>query len=452
LVEAVGARAREIEETIVAETGKPRTEALVEVVTILDLLRYYLKVAPAFLDPQPVPSGWLFWKKGFFTREPLGVVGVISPWNYPFILSMTPVLTALFGGNAVILKPSEFTPYSGLLAEDLARDAGLPEGLVQVIVGPGSTGAALVRSGVDKVVFTGGTETGKKVMAAAAETLTPVTLELGGKDAAIVLEDADLERAARGVAWGAFQNAGQTCISVERVYVVEEVFDAFLRELLARVKKITAGSGPGVDMGPMVVPFQLEKVEAQLQEAVEKGAEVLLGGQRTDPASNVFHPTVLTKVDPSSDLLWEETFGPLLPVIPVKSADEAIRHTNESRFGLSASVWTGDRARGLEVARRLRVGGVSVNDALVHYGISGLPFGGFRQSGFGRTRGMDGLAAVTRTRSVVVNRLNFKQEPWWFPYDRSTEVTLWSTLLYRWKGGIRGLVAGALALVRRKRG
>jgi acyl-CoA reductase-like NAD-dependent aldehyde dehydrogenase len=279
-----------------------------------------------------------------------------------------------------------------------------------------------------------------------------VTLELGGKDAAIVLEDADLERAARGVAWGAFQNAGQTCISVERVYVVEEVFDAFLRELLARVKKITAGSGPGVDMGPMVVPFQLEKVEAQLQEAVEKGAEVLLGGQRTDPASNVFHPTVLTKVDPSSDLLWEETFGPLLPVIPVKSADEAIRHTNESRFGLSASVWTGDRARGLEVARRLRVGGVSVNDALVHYGISGLPFGGFRQSGFGRTRGMDGLAAVTRTRSVVVNRLNFKQEPWWFPYDRSTEVTLWSTLLYRWKGGIRGLVAGALALVRRKRG
>ncbi len=452
LVEAVGARAREIEETIRAETGKPRTEALVEVVTILDLLRYYVKVAPAFLEPQRVPSGWLFWKKGFFTREPVGVVGVISPWNYPFILSMTPVLTALFGGNAVILKPSEFTPYSGLLAEDLARDAGLPEGLVQVIVGPGSTGAALVRSGVDKVVFTGGTETGKKVMAAAAETLTPVTLELGGKDAAIVLEDADLERAAKGVAWGAFQNAGQTCISVERVYVVEEVLDAFLRELLAQVKKISAGSGTGVDMGPMVVPFQLEKVEAQLEEAVEKGAEVLLGGQRTDPASNVFHPTVLTKVDPSSDLLWEETFGPLLPVVSVKDADEAIRHTNESRFGLSASVWTGDRARGLEVARRLRVGGVSVNDALVHYGISGLPFGGFRQSGFGRTRGLDGLAAVTRTRSVVVNRLNFKQEPWWFPYDRSTEVTLWSTLLYRWKGGVRGLLAGALALVRRKRG
>lgn len=452
LVEAVGDRAQEIEETIVAETGKPRAEALVEVVTILDLLRYYLKVAPGFLGPQRVSSGWLVWKKAFLTREPLGVMGIISPWNYPFILSMTPVLTALFGGNAAILKPSEYTPYSGLLAEDLAGDAGLPEGLVQVIVGPGRTGDSLVRSGVDKVIFTGGPETGKKVMAAAAETLTPVVLEMGGKDAAIILEDADLVRAARGVAWGAFQNAGQSCIAVERVFVIESVYDAFLRELLSEVRKINAGSGPRVEVGPMVVPHQLETVEAQLQEALGRGARVLVGGHRVDPASNVFHPTVVTDVDPFSLLMTDETFGPLLPVLPVKDAEEAIRRTNASRYGLSASVWSGDTARGMEVARRLRVGAVNVNDCLAHYAIPGLPSGGFRESGFGRSRGLEGLGAMTRTRSVVVDRLKLKREPWWFPYDRSTEVMLWSTLQYRWRGGVRGLLAGAHALMRRKRG
>jgi len=452
LVEAVGARAGEIEDTIIAETGKPRAEALVEVVTILDLLRFYLKEAPAFLGPQRVSPGWMVWKRAFFTREPLGVVGAISPWNYPFILSMTPVLTALFGGNAVLLKPSEFTPYSGLLAEDLARDAGLPDGLVQVIIGPGSTGEALIRSGVDKVVFTGGTETGRKVMAAAAENLTPVVMELGGKDAAVVLDDADLERAARGIAWGAFQNAGQTCIGIERVLVDESVYDAFVRALVAEVRSIRSGAGVGMDMGPMVVPHQLQKVEAQLQEAVDAGGEVLTGGHRADPASNVFHPTVVGQANPACSLVNEETFGPLLPVIPVRGPEEAIRRINESRFGLSASVWTGNRNRGLELARRVKVGGVTVNDALVHYGIPGLPFGGFRESGFGRTRGLEGLGAMTQTRSVVVDRLKLSREPWWFPYDRATEVHLWATLQYRWRGGIRGVLTGALALLRRKRG
>lgn len=289
-------------------------------------------------------------------------------------------------------------------------------------------------------------------MAAAAESLTPVLLELGGKDAAIVLEDADLTRTARGLAWGGFQNAGQTCISVERIYVVETVYEAFLREFLAQVKAINTGSGPGVDMGPMVVPFQLVKVEAQLRQALEKGGRVALGGHRADPASNIFQPTVVTDVDSSADLFNEETFGPLVPVVPVKDAEEAIRRTNASRFGLSASVWSGDKARGLEVARRLQVGGVSVNDVLVHYGVPGLPFGGYRDSGFGRTRGLEGLGHLTRTRSVVVNRFRFKAEPWWFPYDRSTEVQLWSTLQFRWKTGIRGVVAALSALVRRKRG
>lgn len=452
LVEAVGARAKEIEETIVAETGKPRPEALMEIVAVLDLLRFFSKEGQRFLEGRRVSPGWLFWKRAFTVREPMGVVGVISPWNYPFILSVTPVFSALFGGNGVILKPSEFTPYSGLLAEDLARDAGLPEGLVQVVIGTGRTGEALIRSGVDKVLFTGGSRTGRKVMAVAAESLTPVSLELGGKDAAIVLEDARLDRAARGVLWGAFQNAGQTCISVERVFVVETVYDAFLRELLGEVEKIKAGSGIGVDVGPMVVPEQLDKVEDHLQEALAKGANIVAGGHRADPASNVFHPTILTDVHSDSRAMTEETFGPLLPVVPVKDVEEAIRRTNESAFGLCASVWTGSRKRGEDVAGKLRAGGVSVNDALASYAIASLPFGGVGESGFGRSRGLDGLMEVTRAKSVVTDRLGLAREPWWFPYTRSSEVILWAGLIYRWKGGLKGLLAGVWSFLRRRRG
>lgn len=278
LLKAIGDRAQEIEDTIVAETGKPRVEATIEVLTVVEHLRYHLKHAAALFRPRRVSTGWMIWKRAFFQREPLGVVGVISPWNYPFILSMNPTMAALFGGNGVILKPSEFTPYTGLLVEDLARDAGLPEGLVQVVIGAGPTGEALVRAGVDKVFFTGGPRTGRAVLAAAAESLTPVVLELGGKDPAIVLEDAELERTARGIVWGSFLNAGQTCISIERVFVVEEIYDALLREVLNQVRKVKAGSGGRVEVGPMTTPSQLEWVERQLADAVEKGATVILGG------------------------------------------------------------------------------------------------------------------------------------------------------------------------------
>jgi succinate-semialdehyde dehydrogenase/glutarate-semialdehyde dehydrogenase len=452
LVEAIGSRAREIEGTIVAETGKPRAEAMVEIITVLDLLRFYRKRAPGFLEARSVPSGWLLWKGASVTREPLGVIGVISPWNYPFILSMTPVVTALFGGNAAILKPSEYTPYSGLFAEDLARDAGLPEGLVQVVVGMGATGEALVRSGVDKVFFTGGSETGRKVLASAAESLTPAVVELGGKDASIVLEDANLERAARGIVWGAFQNAGQACIGVERVFVVDDVFEAFLRQVLDEVRRIRADSTAGVDVGPMVVPEQLDKVEEQLREAVEGGGKVVAGGHRVDPASNVLRPTVLVDIPETSAVLEEETFGPLLPLVRVKDADEAVRRTNSSRYGLSASIWTGDRRRGVKLGKRLKVGGVTVNDTLVHYGIPSLPFGGVGESGFGRARGLEGLGELTRTHSTVIDRLGLEREPWWFPYSKVTEMLLWATLLFRWKGGFRGLLSATVALLKRRRG
>jgi succinate-semialdehyde dehydrogenase/glutarate-semialdehyde dehydrogenase len=452
LLGAIGDRTEEIEATIVAETGKPKAEATLELATVVDYLRYLEKASIPFFRPRKISAGWMFWKRALVQREPLGVIGVISPWNYPFILSMTPTVGALFCGNGVVLKPSEFTPYSGLLVEDIARDAGLPEGLVQVIIGGGGTGEALVRGGVDKVFFTGGSKTGRTVMAAAADTLTPVVLELGGKDPAVVLEDADLARAAKGIVWGAFLNAGQSCISVERVFVVEGVYDLFLREILTQVHKVKAGSTAGVEVGPMTTPAQLAWVEHQLADAVERGATVVIGGGRTDPASNVLQPTVLTELDPDSSILREETFGPVLPVVRVKDAEEAIARANEVQLGLSASVWTRDRSRGISVARRLRAGAVSVNDAIVHFGVPSLPFGGVGESGFGRTHGVEGLEEMTRSRSILVDRMGLAREPWWFPYDKKTQRMLSGTLLARVRGGVRGLAAGVLHVLTGKRG
>jgi succinate-semialdehyde dehydrogenase/glutarate-semialdehyde dehydrogenase len=451
LLNAIGDGTKEIEDTIVAETGKPRAEATMEVISVVDHLRYLLKNASTCFQPRKAHIGWMLWKRAFVQRDPLGVIGVISPWNYPFILSMTPTITALFGGNGVVLKPSEFTPYAGLLVEDLVRDAGLPDGLVQVVVGGGATGEALVRSGVDKIFFTGGPRTGRAVLAAAADSLTPTVLELGGKDPAIVLEDADLSRAAKGIVWGAFLNAGQSCISVERAYVVDEVYDAFLREVLAQVRKLKTGSTSGVEVGPMTTPAQLKWVEDQLAEAVECGTTVVEGGGRTDPASNVLQPTVLTDVDHDASVLQQETFGPVLPIVRVKDGEEAILKANEPPFGLSASVWTRDRGRGVSVAQRIRAGAVSVNDALIHFGIPSLPFGGVGESGYGRSHGIEGLVEMTRTRGVVVDRLGLEREIWWFPYTRTTERLLKGTLLFRLKGGLRGLFAGLMHILTRNR-
>jgi succinate-semialdehyde dehydrogenase/glutarate-semialdehyde dehydrogenase len=335
--------------------------------------------------------------------------------------------------------------------EDLARDAGLPEGLVQVIIGRGDVGEALVRSGLDKVFFTGGPKTGRAVLAAAADSLTPAVLELGGKDPAIVLEDADLKRAARGIVWGALLNAGQSCVSVERVYVVEEVYDAFLRETLNAVREARAGSTPEVEVGPMTTQDQLRWVESQLAEAVNLGATIVMGGQRTDPASNVLQPAVVTEIPAECSLLREETFGPVLPIVRVRDAEAAVEKANQLPFGLSASVWTKNRARGIAIAERLRTGAVCVNDALIHFGVPALPFGGVGESGFGRSHGLDGLREMTRTRSVLVDRLGLEREPWWFPYSRGSERMLRAAVLFRLRGGARGLWAGGMHMFTGKR-
>jgi succinate-semialdehyde dehydrogenase/glutarate-semialdehyde dehydrogenase len=445
----LGARGDEVAECIREETGKPPAEALAEVLVSVDLIRYYAREAPRHLRTRRAGTGWMATKAGWVAREPLGVVGAITPWNYPFVLVMDCVTPALFAGNGVVVKPSEVTPRSALLVPGLVEASGVPRGLVQIVPGDGSTGEALVRSGVDRVAFTGSTATGRKVMEAAAATLTPVTLELGGKDAAIVLEDADLERAARGVVFGAFFNAGQTCISVERVYVVRRVYEPFVERVTSLARSLRVGSGHDAEVGPIITPAQLGIIERQVDAALASGARALCGGRRAD-GSPFFPPTVLVDVDGSMDVMREESFGPLLPIVAVEDEQEAVRMANSTRYGLFASVWTGDRRRGLEVARRLRAGGVSVNDVLSHYNVPSLPMGGVGDSGFGRRRGLEALDEMTRTKTLLADRAGLKREMYWFPYSEKWVRLLHALLRWRSSGGPGGLAALVRGLIRKE--
>lgn len=443
-------RADEIAGRIRDETGKPEAEALAEIVVSVDLLRFYVTHGPGHLRGRRARTGWMLHKRARVEREPYGVVGAITPWNYPFILAMDCVAPALVAGNAVVLKPSELTPYTSLLIPGLCASAGVPEELVQVVTGDGSTGEALVRAGVDRIVFTGSTATGRRIMAAAADTLTPVTLELGGKDPALVLGDADVERAARGIVFGAFFNAGQTCISIERAYVVAAVYDAFVARVTELVSELRAGEGPDADVGPLVSERQMEIVEEHVRDALARGARALTGGRRASDGGQVYLPTVLVDVRDDMKVVREESFGPLLPVIAVADEEEAIRRANDSPYALFASVWCGDTARGSRVASRLRAGGVSINDVLSHYGVASLPVGGAGASGFGRRRGLEALDEMTRARPLLIDRFGLRREPWWFPYGPRGAALSRALLALRGKGGLAGVVGATRHLLNRE--
>lgn len=445
----IGRRTDDIVDRIVAETGKPEEEGLAEVLMVLRLLRYYERRAPRVLRSRRVGTGWLPGSARIF-REPVGVVAILAPWNYPFILSMEPALTALVAGNGVVLKPSEHTPFTGAIVPELCEGAGLPEDLVVAVHGPAATGQALVDAGPDHLHLVGGPATGRAVLARAAAHLLPVTTELGGKDPALVLRDAPLERAARGIAFGAFFNAGQTCVATERVYVEAPVYEAFLREVVRVAESLRVGTGGNVDIGPLVREVELERVERHVADAVRRGARVLCGGRRADPASNLYLPTVLADVPEGSLVLQEETFGPILPVLPVESAEEAVARANAHPMGLQASIWTRDLTRGRALARQLRAGGVSVNDTLSHWAVPGLPIGGIGESGWSRARGDEGLLAFTRTRSVLVNRGRRRQAPWWFPYGPGSRRLTRALLGWEQHRGVRGLVAVLVRLFSRE--
>jgi succinate-semialdehyde dehydrogenase/glutarate-semialdehyde dehydrogenase len=423
------------------ETGKPRTEALaVEILASCDALEFYAKNARRFLSDRTVPLHLLKTKRLRISYRPLGVVGIITPWNFPFLLSLNPTVQALAAGNAVLLKPSEATPASGRLVEELFRAAGLPEGVVQVLLGDGETGAALVEAGVDKICFTGSVATGRRVAESCARRLLPCTLELGGKDPMIVCVDADLERAARGAVYGAFANAGQVCVSTERVYVVEEVAEPFVARVVEEAARLRQGPEGDFELGPLICSPQLEVVERQVRDAVAKGARVLTGGRRNPDFAGLFYePTVLVDVDHGMEIMQRETFGPVLPIMRVHDEIEALRLANDTRYGLSASIWTRDRRRGVELARGLVCGSVVINDCLTTYGLPEAPFGGRRESGIGQVNGEVGLRSYCHAQSIVVDRLGARAEPLWYPYGthktrrlaRLMRV-LWGTPLGRW--------------------
>lgn len=408
LVQARSALVRsrdEIADLISRETGKPLQDAYLEVMTACMLLTWSAKSAERVLAPRQVPTGPVFFKRATLLRSPYGVVGVISPWNYPVTVSMQALASVLAAGNVAVLKPSELTPLSGLA---LARALNTGEHqLVHPVIGDGTTGEALVRSGVDKISFTGSPLTGRRIMAAAADSLTPVVMELGGKDPMIICDDADIRRAARAAAAGAFGNAGQTCIAVERVFATPAAYEPFLEEALRATSKLRQGWGPGHHIGAITRPEQLDVIEQRVRDAESRGARVLVGGQRVEGPGSFFPPTIVADVSPAMAIMREETFGPVLPVMRVETVAEAVRLANDCDFGLNASIFTSDQRVAEDVASRLCTGGVSVNDALLGAMIPSVPFGGEKHSGFGRVYGEEGLLEFSRTKAVIEDRFPF---------------------------------------------
>lgn len=412
---------------IAADTGKPIIEALMFELALIPLfLDHYLKRAPKLLARHKVSTPMaLPGKTGYVERFPRGVIGIIAPWNFPFQLSVLPTISALIGGNTVVLKPSEVTPISGEVVADFFNRIGLPPGVVEVVQGDGSTGAALTRSQVDMLFFTGSVATGRKVMAAAAERPIPVELELGGKDAFIVCADANLERAAEAAVFGSMANCGQACVSVERVFVVDSVHDRFIELVRRKLAKVKVG-GPDdqADMGPMTFEKQLEIVQRHVETAQQAGAKLLAGGARLPGPGLFFAPTLLTDIRPDMEIYREETFGPVLPVIRVRDEEEAVRLANNSEFGLTGTVWTQDIDKGLRLASRLECGQVMINDVFTSVGHPGLPFGGVRSSGIGRYHGDEGLLSFMNTRAILVDKGRANYDPLWFPHQQKLASAL----------------------------
>ena len=440
----------ELAELISREAGKPVAEALTtEIMVVLDTARFYIEHSHSLLRDEAVHHGSLAMKQksGRILHQPYGVIGIISPWNYPFSIPATESLAALVAGNAVVLKPSEFTSLIALKLAELFYAAGIPKDVFQVVVGDGTTGAALVNSQIDKLVFTGSVATGKRIGQAAASRLLPVVLELGGKDPMIVLEDADVDVTSSGAVWGAFVNAGQTCLSVERCYVHRDIYEPFLEACVHKTKQLRAGDSaqPETDVGPMIHERQLRIVEQQVEDAVAHGARVLAGGSRlAQLGPNFYAPTVLADVNHSMIVMREETFGPVLPIMPFSSEDEAVALANDSEYGLAASVWTRNRARGEALAKRIAAGTVLVNDAVSCFAISEAPHGGIKASGIGRTHGRFGLEEMVRIKYVASDHLPRIKRMWWYPYGETFTRQVKALVDMQFAPGVIGKLRGAI--------
>lgn len=446
-------RKQAIAPTITSEAGKPYAESLLtEILVVLDTCRFLLDESYGFLREQPVPHGSLATKlkRGRLLREPHGVIGIISPWNYPFSIPATETLAALVTGNAVVLKPSELTPLSAIELASLLHEAGVPQDVFQIVIGAGATGAALIESGIDKLIFTGSVATGKRIAQLAAARLLPVVLELGGKNAMVVLDDADIEVASSGAVWAAFINAGQACLSVERCYVHRSIYERFVSVCAEKTKRLRVGDGmdPEIDVGPLIHERQFRIIEQHIEDALARGARVVAGGQRlTSLGLNFFAPTVLADVSHEMRVMREETFGPVLPIMAFDPEAEAVRLANDTDYGLSASVWTRDRARGEKIARQIKAGAVMVNDAVSCFGISEAPHGGVKASGIGRTHGRFGLEEMVRVKYLDSDLFAGVKKPWWYGYGRQVADAAERFLDFQFARGIgRRLIGGVRSL------
>lgn len=413
LLDAILDRADELCRMLSAEAGKTLQNAMMgEIFPICEKIRYTLNNGEADLQPEKISSGLLLHKTAQIEFPPLGVIGVICPWNFPLQNILGPTIPALFSGNAVLCKVSEWSSHSAprvqAILADVLSSCGHSPDLVQIITGFGETGAALVRSGVDKIFFTGSVPNGRRVLEGSVQNLTPVVLELGGKDPLIVCDDADLSQAVAGALAGVFICSGQMCLAAERIYVMDGIYDRFIERVVSEAQQLRqgdplGGNGADIDVGAMTMPHQVEIIEKLVADAVQKGAKVLVGGVRR-PGGNFFAPTVLVDVDHTMDIMREETFGPVMAIMRVRDDQHAIELANDSVFGLGSTVFSKDQARAKRLADRLIAGSTCINDYGLAYMVQGLPFGGVRNSGFGRLNGREGLRACCNPKSVVGDR------------------------------------------------
>jgi acyl-CoA reductase-like NAD-dependent aldehyde dehydrogenase len=443
LRECMMASRNELADAVVLESGKPRSEALfADIFVALDTADYFFKSGRQLLQPERVPhhSTPAKAKTGHLSYEPLGVIGIISSWNYPLAIPMSQIIPAIAAANAVVCKTSDFTPRCGALIEKVFLDAGFPKNLVTVVQGDREVGQALIDAAPEKILFTGSVATGRRVAEACAKLLIPTVLELGGKDAMLVLADADLEMASSGALWGSFTNCGQVCLSVERLFVEESVAAKFTALCVEKTKKLRLGPGSdsATDVGPLIRPQHVQRMQGLLQDATSRGAKILCGGiPRPDLGPNFFEPTVITGVDSSMQLFQDETFGPILAIQVVKDAREAVVRANDSAFTLSASVWTANKSRGLAIASELRAGAVLVNDTISYFAIAEAPHGGCGLSGWGRTHGKAGLLELVQMKYIDVDHLDWREKPWWYRYSKDLESAADAFLLFEFSGKLK---------------
>lgn len=409
-----------IVEELSKDLGKTKSEALLmEVFPVLDCIKYYEKNAENILRNKKIKTPIaLMGKKSFVFYEPLGTVLIISPWNFPFNLSLIPIISAVLAGNTVVYKPAEDATYSATIIEKILKESGFEEDVVTFIYGKSSEiGDALIEGRPNKIFLTGSTATGKIIMEKAAKYLIPVELELGGKDPMIVFDDANITRAANAATWGSLLNCGQACIALERIYVQEKVYDDFVKKVVANVKKVKQGwdTKGDVDIGSITGSNQIKIIEDQIKDAKAKGAKILIGGNVKDM---FFEPTVLVNVDHSMKIMREETFGPVISIMKFKTEEEAINLANDSSYGLNASVWTADKEKALRVSGEIVTGGVAINNALTSSANFALPFGGAKQSGIGRYHGPYGLHAFSNIKAVMYEKGSKDQDIQWYPFRK----------------------------------